>query len=337
MPHDEGGVVLVTGGTGALGRALVEQLLEKGSNPVRVLARSRTSPLSPRVEYVTGDVTDPDAVAIAMQGVRTVFHLAALLHVTDPPPSLEPEYERINVGGTQTIVDAARSAGVDRVVLFSTIAVYGPNRAERLDEESAPNPDTAYASSKLSAERIVLGARTPAGRPLGTVLRLAAVYGPHVKGNYRRLLDAIQGRRLVRVGPGANRRILVFDEDAAAAAVLAAAHPTAAGRIYNVSDGQCYPLARIIEVMCEAAGRPCPRWWLPIMPVRGVAMGVERIWGLLRRKPPVSSATLAKYLEEVFVDASRIQRELGFVPRFSLQEGWRETVRRSSPASATGD
>lgn len=322
------GLVLVTGGTGALGHSLVERLLESNTSRVRVLALDEASPFPPSVEYLSGDVTDREAVLRAMSGVRTVFHLAGLLHVPDSSGRLQPEYDRINVGGTRLIVDAAHAVGAARVVLFSTIAVYGPNREERLDEESATYPDTAYAVSKLSAERIVLEGRNSAGHPFGTVLRLSAVYGPRVKGNYRHLFEAVRRRRLVRVGPGRNRRTLVFDEDAACAAVLAATHPRAPGQIYNVSDGQSYPLARVIDEMHRALGRNSPRWWLPITPVRGAVLGVERAFRALGREPPVSSSMLAKYLENVVVDGTRIQQDLGFVPRFSLEEGWRTTVRR---------
>ncbi len=123
-----------------------------------------------------------------MQGIDAVIHLAALLHIVNPPPSLQPEYERINVGGTATVVEAARQAGVGRMVFFSTIAVYGDSAGGILTEDSPPRPDSFYAQTKLAAERIVLAAKRADGRPLGTVLRLGAVYGSRIKGNYRRLL-----------------------------------------------------------------------------------------------------------------------------------------------------
>jgi nucleoside-diphosphate-sugar epimerase len=76
------------------------------------------------VGVLFGDVTDEVAVQSAMQGVDAVIHLAALLHIFNPPPAMREKYERVNVGGTTTVVEAAIKAGVKRVVLFSTIAVY---------------------------------------------------------------------------------------------------------------------------------------------------------------------------------------------------------------------
>ena len=106
------------------------------------------------VETRIGDVTDKSAVQSAMQGVNAVVHMAALLHIVNPPPGSREKYERINVGGTATVVEAAISAGVKRVVLFSTIAVYGPSDGCVLNEMSPTHPDTFYAQTKLNSEKL---------------------------------------------------------------------------------------------------------------------------------------------------------------------------------------
>ena len=120
----------------------------------------------------------------AMQGVDAVVHMVALLQIVNPPPELREKYERINVGGTARVVEAAIKAGVRRVVLFSTIAVYGPSDGCVLNEMSPTHPDTFYEQTKRAAEQIVLNARGADDQPLGTVLRLGAVYGSRIKGNY---------------------------------------------------------------------------------------------------------------------------------------------------------
>ena len=111
--------------------------------------------------------------------------MAALLHIVNPLPELREKYERVNVGGTATVVEAAIKAGVKRAVLFSTIAVYGPSDGRVLNEMSSTHPDTFYAQTKRAAEQIVLNARGADGQPLGTVLRLGAVYGSRIKGKLR--------------------------------------------------------------------------------------------------------------------------------------------------------
>jgi UDP-glucose 4-epimerase len=165
------------------------------------------------VGVLFGDVTDKAAVQSAMQGVDAVIHLAALLHIFNPPPAMREKYERVNVGGTTTVVEAAIKAGVKRVVLFSTIAVYRASDGCVLNEASPTHPDTFYAQTKLAAEQIVLNAKGADGQPLGTVLRLGAVYGSRIKGNYERLTHALARHRFIPVGNGLNRRTLVYDKD----------------------------------------------------------------------------------------------------------------------------
>ena len=186
--------ILITGATGAVGPLVVKAFHAAGY-------AIRTLSLDPPpkdawpddVKTLIGDITDVSAVQVAMQGVDSVIHLAALLHIVNPPPVLQEKYERINVGGTATVVAAAIKAGVKRVVLLSTIAVYGPSDGRVLNEMSPTHPDTFYAQTKLAAEQIILNARGADGQPMGTVLRLGAVYGARIKGNYERLTRALAG------------------------------------------------------------------------------------------------------------------------------------------------
>jgi nucleoside-diphosphate-sugar epimerase len=188
--------VLVTGATGAVGPRVVHALDQAG---FRIRSFSFDAPASgmfpQSVEVLIGDVTDQEAVQSAMQGVDAVVHMAALLHIVNPPPTLREKYERVNIGGTATVVEAAIKAGVKRVVLFSTIAVYGPSDGRVLNEMSPTHPDTFYAQTKYAAEQIVLNAKGADGQPLGAVLRLGAVYGARIKGNYERLMRALAGNR----------------------------------------------------------------------------------------------------------------------------------------------
>ena len=322
--------VLVTGATGAVGPRVVQALHDAG---FRVRTLSLDDPpaglLPDGVEVCRGDVTDPVAVGAAMQGIEAVVHMAALLHIASPrpPAALRDQYERINVGGTATVVDAAVKAGVKRLVLFSTIAVYGNTVGQILTEDSPPQPDTFYAQTKLAAERIALGARRSDGQPLGTVLRFAAIYGSRIKGNYQRLLQSLARGTFIPIGDGRNRRTLIFDRDAANAAVAAVRHPAAAGRIFNVSDGQFHALSEIIAAMCDALGRTPSRLSLPVAPIRFAAGLLEDAARIVGRQSPIVRATIDKYTEDVAVDGRRIQTQLGFVPQYDLATGWRETVR----------
>lgn len=320
-------LVLVTGATGAVGPLVVEAFNKEGYFIRTLSISSPPAGIWPDgVEALTGDVTDPAVVNAAVEGVDVVVHLAALLHIIHAPPTLREKYERINVGGTANVVAAACRAGVKRLVFFSTIAVYGPSNGRILTEETTPRPVTLYAQTKLAAERIVLAARGVDDRPMGVVLRLGAVYGPRVKGNYRSLVRSLARSRFIPLGRGANRRTLVYDRYAARAAVLAAVHPAAAGRIFNVTDGQVHTVNAIIGTLCDALGRRPPRLTLPAGPVRGLAGLLERSAGICGIRPPIARMTIDTYLEDVAVDGGRFREQLGFVPQYDLTSGWRETV-----------
>jgi len=262
-----------------------------------------------------------------MEGADAVVHLAALLHIVNPPAELQNLYRRVNVDGTRTVVDCAVAAGVGRVLFFSTIAVYGPTGGRVVDETTPPQPDTFYARTKLEAEGIVLQASNAAGEPLGTVLRLAAVYGTRIKGNYDQLLRALHRGWFLPLGRGKNRRTLVYDRDVARAAVLALGRPEAAGRIYNVTDSRWYRLNEIIATLCEALGRRPPRWSLPLSLARALAGFAEVTAGRFGVSLPLNRARIDKYTEDVAVEGRRIQCELGFTPRFDLARGWEDAVR----------
>jgi nucleoside-diphosphate-sugar epimerase len=319
-------VALVTGATGAVGPALVARLFTSGHR-VRVFSRHPDREVwNDSVTLHRGDVLDAMAIKTAMAGADVVFHLAALVHVVEPRPSRRAEYARVNVDGTRAVVDAAVAARVQRVVMFSTIAVYGPTSGHIVDETDVPHPDSYYAETKLAAEKIVLETRRADGVPLGTVLRLGAVYGPRMKGNYRELVHALSRGWFVPVGPGANRRTLIFDTDVADAATAVAQSSHAVGRIYNVTDRAFHPMREIIAAICRALGRKAPRLCLPVAPIRAAAATLETIARAAGLSPPVRAATVEKYLEDVAVRGDLITAEVGWVPRVDLQTGWNETV-----------
>ena len=192
---------------------------------------------------------------------------------------------------------------------------------------SPTHPDTFYAQTKLNSEKIILNAKRKDGQQLGTVLRLGAVYGFRIKGNYERLTQALARNRFIPIGNGLNRRTLVYDKDVGRAAVLAVSHPAAAGRVFNVTDGAFHTLNEIIESICSALGRKPPQLSLPISPTRALVGLVEKGSRSIGIKPPVTREIIDKYTEDIAVDGSFIQKELGFMPQYDLKTGWEETIR----------
>lgn len=320
--------VLITGATGAIGPRIVQAFLDTG-NYVRSFSIDDPpgSGWNAAVDTRYGDITDYQSVVDAMQDVDIVIHLAALLHILNPPPGLRDQYERINVGGTKKIVAAAQEAGVRRIVFASTIAVYGASQNQILDESSIPDPDTFYAKTKLQAERIVLSSKNMDDEPMGVVLRFGAVYGSGIKGNYQRLLDAIKKRRFIPLGSGKNRRTLIYDKDLAQAVVIAATHPKAAGRIFNVTDGEYHTLSEIISAISLSLGRTPPRLSIPITPVKWLAGVIHTITKAFRLPTIIDRGTIDKYTEDIAVCGDAMQTELGFVPAYDLLSGWQDAIK----------
>jgi nucleoside-diphosphate-sugar epimerase len=319
--------VLVTGASGAIGPRVVRAFWQKGYQ-VRTFSidASPSGMFPPNTDIIVGDITDQVAVRSAVRDMDAVVHMAGLLHINNPLPELREKFEYVNISGTANLVDSAIREGARRIVLFSTIAVYGSIDGQTYNEKSSVRPETCYAKAKLDAEKIILNARRDSGEPIGVVLRLGAVYGSRVKGNYKRMVEALAHNRFIPVGDGLNKRTLVYDEDVAVATILAMEHPVAAGRVYNVTDGNCHTLNEIISAICKALGRKQPRISLPAAAARFAAGMLEDGARLCGRCSPITRATIDKYTEDIAVDGSRIQKELRFIPQYDLDTGWREAI-----------
>lgn len=313
---------LVTGAGGAIGSALVVRLMERGYAVRALIREASAGMLPPGVEVVRGDITDCRLIRQAVGGVDAVFHLAAKLHINNPAPALKEEYFRVNVEGTRCLAQAARAGKVERLVFFSSISVYGSSRPGQLfDEESPLVPDSWYAETKIEGERIVLD-ELPS-----IVLRVAAVYGPRMKGNYPRLVEAVRRGRAALIGDGRNRRTLIHETDVCDAAIAAAEHSASSGQIFNATDGRVHTMREILAAIAAALNQRPPRLRLPARPVRAVAGLLEDGLRVAGKASPIGRATIDKLTEDIAVSGDRIQRELGFRPLYDLQAGWEETIK----------
>jgi UDP-glucose 4-epimerase len=211
---------------------------------------------------------------------------------------------------------------VSRFIYYSSTSVYGATQGHApADEQSQIRPTGAYAESKAAGEEIVAGMFGDGA----TVLRLAAVYGPRVRGNYLRLFQAISRGRYVSVGPGLNRRTLVFVDDVASAAALVSRTNLARQRVFNVTDGQIHHLRDIVCAIALSVGRAPPTLQVPIGPAQ-IAARLLDLAAALRLGPTSGTALLVKYLEDSAVRGDQIQEKLGFQPSFDLTSGWRRVV-----------
>ncbi len=278
----------VTGAGGHLGRILVHTLATSGWR-VRAVVRH---PAAFGLDCVEVVVCDAGRVwSGVFDDARVVFHLAAAVPGVGRAAA---GFEQDNRGVTRHVTRAALAAGVERVVFFSSTAVYGPTGDGVADEGTVPRPANTYALSKLHAEEEI------AAHPGAVILRLAAVYGPDGCGRYRWL--AALARRGIQLRSRI-RRTLVQETDAATAALLAATTKGAAGRVFNVTGGPPATLTDITAAMLAAWGR---------RRVLGINVPPMRFGGAL--------------FESSAIDGSMARTQLGFQPRWDLASGWAAVV-----------
>jgi len=198
----------------------------------------------------------------ALDGVDTVFHLAARTHAVDEAGDTEQLYRAINVDGTRKLLEAASAAGVRRFVLMSSVKAMGEKTDEAQNEASPTDPTTWYGRTKLAAEQMVLQGRF-VSEPV--VLRPALVYGPGVRGNLERMIDSVRSGRFPSVPEVGNRRSLVHVDDVAGAADLAADASGAAGRVFIVTDGRPVSTREMFEWISRGLNRPIPDRTYPLV------------------------------------------------------------------------
>ena len=247
--------VLVTGGSGFIGSHVVDRLREHGVTP-RVFDLIRSPHHAPgEVETFLGSLLDPEGLRLAMAGCTAVIHLAAVADVNDVV--LEPSYaENINTRGTLNVLEAARRAGVGRMIYGSTTWVYGDCPEQNVDEETPiPAPGHLYTATKLAGETYCYAYRNLCGIDY-TILRFGIPYGPRARDRAvvaTFVENALKGERLTIAGDGQQFRKFVYVEDLAEGIVLAL-RPRAANRTYNLDGIERVTILQIAETVRSVIG-----------------------------------------------------------------------------------
>jgi dihydroflavonol-4-reductase len=313
--------VLVTGGSGFVGGAVLARLVAQGRE-VRALTRSVSSAgaLSRAgAQPVRGDIMDAASLARAMEGADVVYHLAGLNGFCLPDPR---ELTRLNVEGTRRVVVAAADAGVRRVVHTSSAATIGEPAGAVATEATRHRGSflSAYERSKYEAERVAFATATARGVPLVSV-NPSSVQGPgRTGGTAKILIDALNGR----LGAVVETRMSLVDVDDCARGHLLAEERGEPGQRYLLS-GATLTVTEALALLGRITGtEPRPRV-LPGRLAMAVAAGAEAFARIRRRRPPVCREMVRTMLHGHAYDGSRATRELGLVYT-PLEESLRRTV-----------
>jgi len=300
---------LVTGGAGFIGSHIAAALVARGDR-VRVLANLSTGrltnlePIRQQIEFVEGDITDAALVGRLMQGVDCVFHEAALASV---PASIETPLasHAACATGTVTVLDAARRAGVRRLVYAASSAAYGDQPTSSKREPDLPSPISPYGAAKLAGEYYCQAFTATYG--FQTVcLRYFNVYGPRQDPNspYSAVIPLflsamLAGRQPTIYGDGRQSRDFTYVANVVHANLLAAERPGVAGRVFNVGNGRSTDLLVLLESLNRLLGTQVKPIFAPARP------------GDVR---------------ESLADITQTRALLGFEPQVDFEEGLRRSI-----------
>ncbi|MBW2247278.1 MAG: NAD-dependent epimerase/dehydratase family protein [Deltaproteobacteria bacterium] len=320
--------VLVTGGGGFLGSAIVTRLVERKYH-VRSFSRSPYPELSSMgIEQIQGDICNKSEIEHALRGVDLVFHTAAKAGIWGN----YSDYYRTNVTGTQNVIAGCKKHHISRLIYTSSPSVVFNGTDMEGVNESVPYPATYHAyypQTKAIAEQVVIKA---AGQGLMTIiLRPHLIWGPGDKHFVPRIIA--RANRLVRVGNGKNLIDTIYIDNAADAHILAAdaleKNPKLSGNIYFISQGDPVPLWDMINHILKAAGLAPVRRSMPRNMAWLIGVMLELVYRSFNiSKEPRMTRFLADELAKAhWFDISAAGKDLGYAPRISIKEGLRRLER----------
>ncbi|HVP04002.1 MAG TPA: NAD-dependent epimerase/dehydratase family protein [Solirubrobacteraceae bacterium] len=313
----------VTGASGFIGGALTRRLVADGWR-VRALARSDASAATVAgrgAEAVRGDLQDAGAIADGARGCDVAFHCAAMLGDW----GTREAFEAGNVAGTANVLQAARRAGVRRVVHVGTeAALLDGHPLVQVDESAPLRPDSPalYSATKARAEQAVLAA---AGPDLETVVvRPRLVWGPGDTTILPQLEAAVQAGRFAWIGGGRHLTSTTHVDNAVEGLVLGAERG-ASGQAYFVTDGEPVVFRDFITRLLATAGVVAPGRSVPAPVARAVAVTSEALWRTLplRGHPPLTRLAVWLSSLETTIDISKARAELAYAPVITVDEGLR--------------
>lgn len=316
--------ILVTGGTGFTGKALVRRLLDDGHTVVALDYKEGLKTQEIRdwgAEVVIGSVTDPEVVRSAMEGVRVVQHLAAAFREMNVP---ESHYDEVNIHGTRNVLEAAEAAGVEKIVYCSTCGVHGNIDQPPGDENAPIQPADYYQRTKYDAEPIVLEYNARGLK--ASILRPAAIYGPGDPERFQMIFKRVNRGVFPMFGSGDTLYHPLYIDNLVDALVLAMDPAKGNGEAYLIADEEYVRIEDLVLRAANALGVEVKIPHYPVWPVVMAGHVCETICKPFGIAPPIFPRRVDWYRQNRAFTIDKARRDLGYEPRVGLDEGLRRTA-----------
>lgn len=304
VPVDGAKRILVTGGTGFIGRGLVQRLLERQCG-VNILSRRmpQDGPEAQSCSHFMGSITDKAVLDKACGNVDTIFHLAAYAHVNQHDTAI---MRATNIEGSKRLLQAAIDNGVRRIVFFSSVLAAAPEEAI-----------TEYGLAKREAEDLLLAASAKGDIEV-CCLRPANVYGIGMQGNLLTMIRLMAAGRLPPLPTPSAQVSLVGNRDLCEAALLAAWSPQANGQTYFVTDGRTYSFKGIETNIRQLQGKTGALWSMPLVGFWLAAVVIEVCGKMLRLSNAPGLRSYKVLSRDNLFSSEKLQQDLGYNPAFTL-------------------
>jgi len=315
--------VLVTGATGFTGGYLAEELAHRGYH-VRALSLpdqniEKLEKLG--IEVVIGDLTNKDTLPPAVEGIDTVYHIAAIFREQNVPKHY---FFDVNVGGTKNLLEASQNAKVRRFVHCSTVGVQGEIKNPPADETAPYNPGDVYQQSKVEGEKLALQFFKE-NNIEGVVFRPVGIYGPG-DTRFLKIFKFVSNGKFRMIGNGEVLYHLTYVKDLIEGIILCGEKQEAVGEIFTLGGNEYITLNDYIELLAEVLGVPVPKKRIPLLPMWIAAVMFETVCYPFRIQPPIYRRRLDFFTKDRAFDISKAKQKLGYNPKVTLKEGLQKTV-----------